>query len=51
LPYEKSAKAAGIRGNRGGATVCGIGFCPETKLSGVSHDADKDLSLSFKRVS
>ena len=37
--------------NEGGATACGIGFCAETKLSGVSHDADKDLSLSFKRVS
>jgi hypothetical protein len=48
LPYEKSASAAGIRRNRGRD---GRGFPFETDLSGDSHDADKDLSLSIKRVS
>jgi hypothetical protein len=46
-PQGRQASAA----TAGGAAACGIGFCPETKLSSVSHDADKDLSLPFKRVS
>jgi len=46
-PQRRQASAA----TEGGAAAPGIGFCPETKLSGVSHDTDKDLSLSFKRVS
>jgi hypothetical protein len=46
-PQGQQASAA----IEGGATACDSGFCPETKLFGVSHDTDKDLSLSFKRVS